>query len=61
MPYFKGSRPGGGIRRSSCSNATNHLPDGRIMRYMHANGFRWRRTTGPNDWFYSEAASAPAR
>ncbi|MDB5291310.1 MAG: FkbM family methyltransferase [Phycisphaerales bacterium] len=39
----------------------HHLPDARIMRYMHANGFRWRRTTGPNDWFYSEAASAPAR
>jgi FkbM family methyltransferase len=39
----------------------HHLPDARIMRYMNANGFHWRRTTGPNDWFYSNAASAPAR
>ena len=32
------------------------LPDGRIMRYMHRNGYCFRRTTGVNDWFYPSPA-----
>ncbi|MDB5171655.1 MAG: FkbM family methyltransferase [Phycisphaerales bacterium] len=39
----------------------HHMPDARIMRYMHANGFRWRRTTGPNDWFYAAGACPSSR
>lgn len=28
-----------------------HLPDRRILRHMHAHGYRFRRRTGVNDWF----------
>lgn len=28
-----------------------HLPDGTIMRHMHAHGYALRRKTGVNDWF----------
>jgi FkbM family methyltransferase len=38
----------------------HHLPDARIMRYMHRHGYRYRRTTGVNDWFYLNAERAGA-
>jgi len=35
----------------------DHLPDQNIMRWMKANGYGWRRTTGCNDWFYAASGT----
>jgi len=38
----------------------DHFPDAKIIQYMHANGYGWRRTTGCNDWFYDGPAGRRA-
>jgi FkbM family methyltransferase len=58
LGVLQGFTPSKWNPRTIILERNHHLPDPQIMRYMHANGFRWQRTTGCNDWFQAAAAGS---